>query len=162
MKKQLSALAIAAVLLTAAPKPAQAAVSIFAGGVPLAIGGAVLLGSSQVGALGLRCIIGTNYCFSNEMILLGSLVGIVMLDEQGELQLSELSAEQASKIGVSEDAALEFNSSRTRLSQIASEVNNESKTQEEAAAIWKSNVGDTVSQEAFDVYVKIIAAELKK
>lgn len=154
-------MAIAAVLLTVTPRPSQAVVSIFAGGVPLALGGAVLLASSQMGAMGFRCVVGTNYCFSDGMVFLGSMLGVVMLDEKGEMQLSELSAEQAKKIGATETEAAEFNASRTKLSQISSEVNSVSTTSEEAAAVWGTHIGDTVSQQAFDVYVKVIAAELK-
>lgn len=161
MKKYLSAVALSAVLLTSAPMPAQAVVSVFAGGAPLAIAGAVLLGSSQMGAFGYRCVIGINHCFSNGEILLGFTLGIAMLDEQGELKLSEMSEAQAAKIGVSAAEAREFNESRTALEQISNEVNSVSATAEEAAANWKSHIGDTVSKEAFDVYVKVIAAESK-
>lgn len=161
MKKYLSALAVTTVLLTSAPMPAQAVVSIFAGGAPLAIAGAVLLGSSQMGVMGYRCVIGVNYCFSGGEILLGAALGIAMLDEQGELKLSEMTEAQAAKIGVTAAEAREFNASRTALEQVSNEVNSISTTAEEAALNWKSHIGDTVSKEAFDVYVKVIAAESK-
>lgn len=104
--------------------------------------------SEEDGCEGGACVVG---------LVLGGMLGLVLLEEQGNVHFSELSNAQAESLGIDKRSQMIFNSELEEANILLSEVAGQMKkhsTQSEARAAW-NELKDYVSPETFKVMQKI-------
>jgi hypothetical protein len=86
-------------------------------------------------------------------LVLGGMLGLVLLEEKGNVEFSELSTTQAKELGIDSQSLAIFNSEIEEANILLSEVAGQMKkhsTQEDAKKAW-DDLRDYVSPETFEV-----------
>ncbi len=163
MKSILSALLSVSIFFTTMPQ-AQALVGVIISNKTVkTIGGLSTLAGASGMALG---FLGT-VSFGNSITFLAfslfgattGLIGLVILDEKsGELKFSQLSLEQAQKLGIDQDDAQIFNNEVEELNLLKDEIEakiTDNTLNEEVVDHWREGL-KYLSPETFSVAAKII------
>lgn len=169
MKKLVQQLALTAILIAAPIQQSKAVIAAVTSiwNPPAAITLAYIgVASPVVGTAAYYIFSKEKGCNSGVCIaglVLGSIVGLIFLEETGTIEFSKLSEEQALKLGIKINQAEIYNSEieevNILLKEVASQLDEKSSL--EATQLLWEEYSEHVSAETFDVMITIVNNSLK-